>query len=416
MKRSFIPVEPHEHFPIQNLPYGVFSTTANGPRRIGSALGNFVVDLAALQQHGLLPGTFFQAHTLNPFLATGHQMWHEVRATLQSLLDIDNPTLRDDPALRSKMLIPMQDVTLHLPVAIGDYTDFYSSRQHAENMGKMFRDPNNPLLPNWLHIPIAYHGRASSVVVSGTPIRRPCGQMKAADAPAPVFGPSRMLDIELELGVIIGSENQLGAPIPVAEAHQFAFGMVLLNDWSARDIQRWEYEPLGPFLGKNFATSISPWVVPMAALEEFRVPLPVQQPPPLPYLHCTSDWGYDIELEIALTPSQSLQETRIAHTNFRTMYWSIAQQIAHHSSNGCNLKRGDLLGSGTVSGSDPGTYGSLLELTWRGTQPLTFANGEQRTFLQDGDSVQLRGCARGNGYTIGFGEVTGTILPSLAPL
>jgi fumarylacetoacetase len=303
---------------------------------------------------------------------------------------------------------------MHLPVTIGDYTDFYSSKQHAENIGKMFRDPSNPLLPNWLYIPVAYHGRASSVVVSGTPVRRPCGQIKAADAPAPVFGPSRMLDIELELGVIVGAENELGTPIPITEAHQYAFGMVLLNDWSARDIQRWEYEPLGPFLGKNFATSISPWVVPMAALEEFRVPLPVQEPPPLPYLQGAAAWGYDIELEIGLTTSQSLQETRIARSNFRTMYWSIAQQIAHHSSNGCNLKRGDLLGSGTVSGSDPGTYGSLLELTWRGTQPLTLASGEQRTFLQDGDTVQLRGYARGNGgYTVGFGEVTGTVLPSI---
>jgi fumarylacetoacetase len=409
MIRSFIEVADDDHFPIQNIPFGVFSTPLVG-RHIGTAIGGFVLDLTVLQQHGLLPGSSFQSDSLDPFLAGGCDEWRRVRACIQELLDERTPTLRDNHQLRQRVLIPIADATLHLPVTIGDYSDFYSSKQHAMNVGSLFRDPSNPLLPNWVHMPVAYHGRASSVVVSGTPIRRPCGQTKPPDAPLPHFGPSRMLDIELEIGVIIGRGNELGEPIPVDQARQHAFGMVLLNDWSARDIQRWEYEPLGPFLGKNFATSISPWIVTFDALEEFRVAGPQQDPLPLPYLRDAEPCAYDIQLAVSLTTPENREPIRITQCNARELYWSIAQQIAHHTVNGCNLRRGDLLGSGTISGSTPDAYGSLLELTWKGTKPITWPNGNTRTFLHDGDTVSITGYSRGKGYTIGFGEVIGTVV------
>ena len=412
MKQSFIAVSPDSPFPIQNLPYGVFSYSDRSSH-IGVAIGDYVLDLSVLQRKGLLAGDYFQVGRLNPFIKAGKAEWHRVRQVLQELLDRDNPALRDNKALREAVLLPREKVCMHLPVEIGDYTDFYSSKEHASNVGSMLRDPSNPLLPNWLHVPIAYHGRASSVVVSGTDIRRPCGQTKHESKTLPSFGPCRLMDFELEVGCIIGKENKLGEPIPIDQAHEYIFGMVLVNDWSARDIQTWEYVPLGPFLAKNFATSISPWVVTLDALDEFRVPGPVQDPEPLPYLQGAGNWSFNIELEVGLKTPSMAAPAPIARGNFRSMYWNVCQQLTHHASNGCNVKVGDLFASGTISGADPHSYGSLLELTWRGTKPLTLPSGEERTFLRDGDSISLSGLARGDGYAIGFGEVVGAVLPAM---
>jgi len=411
MKHSFISVAPDSPFPIQNLPYGAFRHHTSEVH-VGVAIGDYVLDLTMLQRKGLIPGDFFQSETLNLFIRSGRTTWQKVRSLVQELLDAANPTLRDAQALRQEVLIPRTEVSMVLPVAIGDYTDFYSSREHATNVGSMFRDPTNALLPNWLHVPVAYHGRASSVVISGTNIRRPCGQTKTESKTLPSFGPCRLMDFELELGIIIGQENPLGEPIPIEKAHEYVFGMVLVNDWSARDIQTWEYVPLGPFLAKNLGTSISPWIVPFEALQEFRVPGPRQDPEPLPYLQCSGDWALNIELEVSLRTPSMTTDAPIVRGNFRTMYWNLCQQIAHHASNGCNLKIGDLLASGTISGSAPDSYGSLLELTWKGTKPLKLPSGEERSFLLDGDTVSMRAWAQGHGYTIGFGEVVGTVLPA----
>jgi fumarylacetoacetase len=409
--RSWIEVSSDSPFPIQNLPYGVFSQGSN-ERHIGVAIGDVVLDLTLLQRKGVLAGTYFQTTSLNQFMKQGRAEWKKVRAALQDILSTDNPKLRDDASLRQEVLIAQSKVRMHLPVEIGDYTDFYSSREHATNVGSMFRDPTNPLLPNWLHIPIAYHGRASSVVVSGTDIRRPCGQTKPEAKSEPSFGPCRLMDFELEVGYIIGRENALGEAIPVTQADDYVFGMVLVNDWSARDIQSWEYVPLGPFLGKNLGTSISPWVVTMEALEEFRVPGPVQDPEPLPYLRAPGNCAYDIELSVKLATSTTKEAATICEGNFKSMYWKLPQQIAHHASNGCNLRVGDLIASGTISGKDPASFGSMLELSWRGTKPIRLPSGEERTFLRDGDTVTMTGRCVGQGYTIGFGEVTGTVLPA----
>jgi fumarylacetoacetase len=348
-------------------------------------------------------------------MSCGREAWNEVRATLQCLLDEETPTLRGNRRLRTRALIPVQEVTMHLPVAVGDYTDFYSSKPHATNVGSIFRDKNNPLLPNWLHLPVAYHGRASSLVVSGTPIRRPYGQTKRPEEASPAFGPSLELDFELEIGYFIGQGNILGDPISVTDAQQHLFGLVLVNDWSARDLQRWEYVPLGPFLAKNFGTSISPWVVPFTALQPFRVAGPKQDPTPLPYLSNSEDAAYDIFLEVKLQTSAMAEAHPISRTNFKEMYWSIGQQVAHHTLTGCNLRLGDLLASGTLSGSAKNSYGSLLELAWAGKEPLELPNGERRSFLEDGDTVILTGYAQGDGYRIGLGEVRGTVLPAKAP-
>ena len=320
------------------------------------------------------------------------------------MLRHDNPWLRDNAELRKYCLVPQRDVDMIMPCRIPNYTDFYSSREHASNVGSMFRGPQNALMPNWLHLPIAYHGRASSIVVSGTDIRRPCGQTKADDAPAPSFGPSRSLDFELELGLLIGRGNELGQPITTAQAPDHVFGMVLVNDWSARDIQKWEYQPLGPFLAKNFATSISPWVVTLDALEPFRVAGPKQDTEPLPYLRCAGDWAYDIHLEVWLQSETMKEPVRISATNSRYLYWNICQQIAHHTINGCNLQTGDLLASGTISGPTPDSLGSMLELAWKGTRPIQLPNGETRVFLKDGDRVTMRAWCQGPGYRVGFGE------------
>ncbi|MFQ5582827.1 MAG: fumarylacetoacetase, partial [Calditrichia bacterium] len=321
--------------------------------------------------------------------------------------------LRDNVVLRDRALVLQDDVQMLLPVEIGDYTDFYSSKEHAANVGSMFRDPENALLPNWLWLPVGYHGRASSVVISGTDIHRPKGQMKPEGAEKPVFGPCKLLDFELEMGFFTGPGNQLGHPIPVDQAYEHIFGMVLVNDWSARDIQKWEYVPLGPFLAKNFATSISPWVVTLDALKPFRTRSTKQDPPPLPYLKYKGDWSFDIHLEVLLQTKKQKESQRISLSNFKFMYWNICQQLAHHTVTGCNVRPGDLMASGTISGPTPDSYGSMLELAWRGTKPIKLANGEERKFLEDGDTVIMTGWCQGEGYRVGFGEVCGTVLPAL---
>jgi fumarylacetoacetase len=417
--RSFVPVPADSPFPIQNLPYGAFRHPNLGAAHVGVAIGDHVLDLTLLERHGILAGPTMSAHrvfqdgALNPFLALGKSAWTELRATVSRLLRADTPDLRDQHSIRELALLPRASVQMLLPATIGDYTDFYSSREHATNVGTMLRGADNALMPNWLHLPVAYHGRSSSIVVSDTPIRRPCGQSKPDKADAPLFGPSRSLDFELEVAAVMGPGNTLGQPIPVASALDHVFGLVLLNDWSARDIQAWEYVPLGPFLAKNFATSISPWVVPLEALEPFRTIGPTQVPTPLPYLQGPAGPStFDIRLEVGLKSAKMERPAVICRTNYRHLYWSLAQQVAHHTVNGCNLRPGDLLASGTVSGPTPDSYGSLLELAWRGTKPLTLSTGEQRSFLQDGDTVTMTGWCAGDGYRVGFGEVTGTVTPS----
>ena len=423
----FIDLPADTGFGLHNLPYGVFSTEGVGPR-VGVRLGNTVVDLAALERHGLIaaPGggraPVFSNGSLNAFMALGVDAWDAVRGRLQDLLRADgDEALRASETVRGEALVPLAEATMHLPAEIGDYTDFYSSRQHATNVGSMFRDPDNALLPNWLHLPVGYHGRASSVVVSGTDVVRPSGQQKPDDDAPPVFGPSKLLDIELELGFFVGTGNALGEPVPVEEAGRHIFGFVLVNDWSARDIQKWEYVPLGPFLGKSFATSISPWVVPYAALAPFRIDGEPQDatagnPEPLDYLRQSEPRSLDLALAVALETS-SMREAgqapeTVSRSNASYLYWSPEQQLAHHTVNGCNSRPGDLMASGTISGEDKGSYGSLLELTWRGTEPLT-VGGETRRFLQDGDRVVLSGQAKRGGLTVGFGEVEGTIRPAV---
>lgn len=402
------------HFPLQNLPYGVFSTKGQSPR-VGVAIGDQVLDLATLDEAGLLPaaarGTFAAA-SLNRFIALGKPVWSETRKRLTALLSGEDAALRDNAALRDKALVPMTAAALHLPVEIPGYTDFYSSKEHATNVGRMFRDPDNALLPNWLEIPIGYNGRASSVVVSGTPLHRPNGQIKLPNEARPVFSACRKLDFELEMGFIVGKESALGEPVSTADAPAHMFGMVLLNDWSARDIQQWEYVPLGPFNSKGFGTSISPWVVTMEALEPFRRDNPEQSPQPLPYLQQQARNAYDIALEVALQPQGAAAPSTICRTNFKAMYWTMAQQLAHHTVSGCNVRVGDLMGSGTISGTTPDSYGSLLEMTRNGAEPVTLADGSRRGFLEDGDDVIMTGFCQGEGYRVGFGSVSGKILPA----
>ena len=417
--KSFVPVDPESHFPLQNLPLGVGRPRAGGAPRVLTAIGEMVVDLAELERAGLfahVPGLeagTFAAATLNPFLEQGRGVWRAVRIRLTSILSKENGELRDDETLRARVLFPAADFEMLLPVAIGDYTDFYSSREHATNVGTMFRGAENALMPNWLHLPVAYHGRASSIVVSGTDVRRPRGQVMLDDADTPTFQPTRLFDFELEMGFFIGPGNELGHPISTAYAEDHIFGLVLVNDWSARDIQKWEYQPLGPFLAKNFATSISPWVVPLDALEPFRTAGPPQDPEPLPYLRTNSPGAFDIRLEVSVQPENESKPTLLCTSNPKHLYWSMAQQVAHHTITGCNLHPGDLLASGTISGPTEDSYGSLLELTWRGTKPFTTTGGAERKFLADGDRVTITGWAQGDGYRVGFGEVTGKILPAI---
>ncbi|KRB88924.1 fumarylacetoacetase [Noviherbaspirillum sp. Root189] len=404
---------PDCEFPIQNLPYGIFSTE-HSAARVGVAIGDSILDLTVLAEEGLIacPLTVVTQVRLNDFIALGPIVWRKVREQISALLSASNHTLQGNAALREKALIQQAAATMHLPVEIQGYTDFYSSREHATNVGMLFRDPKNALLPNWSEIPIGYNGRASSVIVSGTPVRRPNGQIKLPDQDRPVFSPCRKLDLELETGFIVGIPNALGEPIPIEEAEKHIFGMVLLNDWSARDFQAWEYVPLGPFNAKTFATTISPWIVTMDALEPFRTLQPTQVPLPLAYLQHTGEHAFDIHLEATLKPETAAEATTITQTNFKYMYWTMAQQLTHHTVSGCNTRVGDLMGSGTISGPTPGSLGSLLEMTFNGREPIKLQSGETRSFIEDGDELTLRGWCQGEGYRVGFGLCTGQVLPA----
>ncbi|XP_017555053.1 fumarylacetoacetase [Pygocentrus nattereri] len=415
---SFIKVDESSDFSYHNLPYGVFSTRDNPRHRIGVAIGDQILDLSVIKHlfNGPVLGQHqdvFDQPTLNAFMGLGYDAWREARKYVQMLLAANESTLRDDAHLRGRAFVDQSSAVMHLPAEIGDYTDFYSSKDHATNVGIMFRGKENALMPNWLRLPVGYHGRASSVIVSGTPIRRPQGQMRPDPTKPPVFGASKQLDVELEMAFFVGSGNKLGEPVPIEKAHEHIFGMVLMNDWSARDIQAWEYVPLGPFLGKNFGTTISPWVVPMEALTPFVEANAVQDPQPLPYLQHQDPYTFNINLFVSIKGEGMREAATICKSNFKYMYWTMKQQLAHHTVNGCNVRPGDLLASGTISGPDPESFGSMLELSWRGSKVIDLGGGESRTFLKDGDEVTITGYCEGRGYRVGFGQCQGKILPAL---
>ncbi|MFT6424630.1 MAG: fumarylacetoacetase [Celeribacter sp.] len=397
----------HHPFPLNNLPYGVFSKGDDDPR-CGVAIGDMIFDIQAAQDAGLIGfGDIFDVPYWNDLMDMGPVAWTTFRTRLIEILAQGSK----DQSAAEPFIIPQSNTTLHMPLAVSEYTDFYAGMQHAKNMGAILR--GSPDLPaNWLHIPVGYNGRASSVVVSGTDIHRPNGQMKAPDADMPSFGPSKRLDIELELGAIVGTGCEMGTPITVDQADEMIFGYVLLNDWSARDIQGWEYQPLGPFQGKAFGTTISPWIVTAEALEPFRAPTPAREKALLPYLDGTKDGLYDIELEVLMQPAGANTATSLSKTNYNRMYYSASEQLCHHAVGGCGMSSGDLLGSGTISGPTPDEYGSLMEKSWAGREPFTLDTGETRTFIEDGDTLTLRGAAKGDGFTIGFGNCTGTIRPA----
>ncbi|MFE9427315.1 fumarylacetoacetase [Kitasatospora sp. NPDC006697] len=397
-EQSWVPVPEGSDFPVQNLPYGVFTPPGSGQPRVGVAIGEQVLDLSAIWA-GTPLGADLATGSLNRFMRRGPREWAYVRERVTGLL-----TDQAERRLVEANLYRIDQVTLHLPVEVADYVDFYASEHHATNLGRMFRPDAEALLPNWKHLPVGYHGRAGTVVVSGTGIRRPSGQFKGPQDPAPVFGRSAKLDIEAELGFVVGAGSALGEPVGVADFAEHVFGVVLLNDWSARDVQSWEYVPLGPFLGKSFATSISPWVVPLAALEAARTATPEQQPQPLPYLVEKEPWGLDIDLRVELNGAV------VSRPPYAGMYWSPAQMLAHTTVNGASLRTGDLYGSGTISGAEPDQRGSLIELTWNGRDPITLPDGDTRTFLADGDTVTITASAPGaDGVRIGFGAVSGTV-------
>ncbi|WP_291136660.1 fumarylacetoacetase [Flavobacterium sp. UBA7663] len=415
-RKSWINVPENSDFPIQNIPFGVFITKED-VITIGTRIGNCAIDMGALQQLGYFEGIeltddMFMQDTLNDFISDGKKTWRLVRNRLAELFDENNPKLRDNNEHREVVIFSVADIEMLLPVQIGDYTDFYSSKEHATNVGKMFRDPENALLPNWLHIPVGYHGRSSTIVPSGIPVHRPYGQTLPNGETTPVFGPSRLVDFELETAFITTDANLMGEPIPVEEAEEHIFGMVLFNDWSARDIQKWEYVPLGPFLAKNFASSISPWIVTMDALEPFRVKGPEQSPEPLPYLQQKGAKAFDINLEVAIQPENAV-ETVVSRSNFKYMYWSMAQQLAHHTINGCRVNSGDMMGSGTISGPTEDSFGSMLELSWGGQKPLKMNDGSERKFINDNDTVIIRGFCQKDNLRIGFGEVSSKLLPAV---
>ncbi|MEE9299178.1 MAG: fumarylacetoacetase [Acidimicrobiia bacterium] len=407
MTQSWVEVPAGSDFPLENLPYGLFD--AGSGARIGVAVGDDVVDVTALANAGMVGhAEALQGPDLNRFLGLGRTAWHEVRLRLTELLTAGNTEIA---AAGLDVVRPQRAVTMLLPFEPGDYVDFYSSIEHATNLGMMFRPDSEPLLPNWRYLPVAYNGRASTVVVSGTDVKRPHGQTKPDDG-EPVEGPTRALDIELEVGFVVGPGNELGAPIDADDAGDHIFGLVLVNDWSARDIQKWEYVPLGPFLGKSFATSVSPWVVTLEAVTPYMVPGPPQDPEPLPYLRTEGDWGLDLQLEVALQVETMDEPHVISRTSFAGMYWTMAQQLAHVTVNGTRIRPGDLFASGTVSGSEPGTYGSLIELTWGGREPIVLSDGTERRYLEDGDTAILRGwCERPGLPRIGFGECVGRVVP-----
>jgi len=415
--RSFLTIAADSDFSIHNLPYGIFSETKDGVRRAGVAIGDKVLDLAALEEAKLLTltgGPYFNKPTLNDFIESGRDNWTAARSQVQSLLSAETATLRDDEQLQAKVLFDQSSVCLHLPLHVPGYTDFYSSKEHATNVGTMFRDPKNALLPNWTELPVGYNGRASTIIVSGQDVVRPSGQIKPNADERPIFSACRRLDFELETAFVVGKPNHIGQPISIDDAWEHIFGMVLLNDWSARDIQKWEYVPLGPFNAKTFASSISPWIVTLDALAPFKTDLPVQEPKPLAYLReHNSDTTYDINLSVEILAEKADEPTVVCNTNFKYMYWSMAQQLTHHTISGCSVQVGDLMGSGTISGSTPDSYGSMLEIAWNATKPVTLSNGETRTFIEDGDTVIMKGYSEKDGIRVGFGEVRGTLLPAL---
>lgn len=413
---SWISYSKESDFPIQNIPFGVFCPVNQQPR-VGSRIGDKVIDLCALFRLEYLNDlnlkeSDLNTDSLNNLMKHGKQTVHLLRERISSIFEINNLELKENTEHQAEVLFDESQINMLLPVQIGDYTDFYSSKEHATNVGIMFRDPTNALLPNWLWIPVGYHGRASSVVVSGTDFHRPKGQIKPNDNEDPIFGASRQVDFELEMGFITYDGVPLGDTIPVEEAENYIFGMCLFNDWSARDIQKWEYVPLGPFLGKNFASSMSAWIVTMEALQPFRVDAPAQDPKVLSYLQYKESSSYDISLQVAIATEKG-EETVVSNSNFKYMYWNMAQQLAHHTVNGCNVRRGDLMGSGTISGPTPDSYGSMLELAWKGTRPLVLSDGSERRFILDNDTVIMRGYCKNERYRIGFGQVIGKVLPAI---
>lgn len=403
-----VEIPAYSDFSIHNIPFGIFSTADKSPR-VGVAIGDQILDLFAVSKLGLFDfdSNVFDNNYLNDFISLGKPVTNKVREDIQQWIQDDNSVLANKPEL----LVKQSDATMHMPVLVRDYTDFYSSIEHATNVGKLFRDPENALLPNWKHLPVGYHGRASSIVVSGTDIHRPKGQTKPPHLDAPIFHPSKRLDFELEMGFIIGKQSALGEPITTKNAEDHIFGMVIFNDWSARDIQKWEYVPLGPFLGKSFASSVSPWVVTMEALKPFRTVGPVQEPKVLDYLQYEGNRNYDVHLEVSITPQGGEEET-ICRSNYKYMYWNMTQQLAHHTVNGCNVNVGDMMASGTISGKDEFSYGSLLEISHGGKKAIQLKNGVERKFIEDGDTIKMKAYAEKDGMRVGFGEVKGTILPS----
>lgn len=413
-RKSWLEIPENSDFPIQNIPFGVFLTKENVVT-VGSRIGDYAIDLGALQELNYFEGIdltddMFMQDTLNDFISDGKKTWRLVRNRIADIFDIENPKLQKNKTHINRVIFKIDEIEMQMPVIVGDYTDFYSSKEHATNVGKMFRDPENALLPNWLHIPVGYHGRSSTIVPSGIPVHRPMGQLMQVGETTPVFGPSRLIDFELEMAFITTDANTMGENIPVHEAEDYIFGMVLLNDWSARDIQKWEYVPLGPFLAKNFATSISPWIVTMDALEPFRTKSVVQNPMPLPYLQQKGKHTFDIHLEVAIEPENVAPKT-VTKSNFKYLYWTMSQQLAHHTSNGCRVNSGDMMGSGTISGSSPESYGSMLELTWSGKNPIKMNDNSERKFINDNDTVILTGYCENNEVRIGFGEVRSKLLP-----
>jgi len=410
-RKSWVFVPENSDFSIQNLPFGIFSAGLGG-KKVGVAIGNQILDLSAVEQLGKLNGlgfdhSDFASSSLNNMMRKGKEAVRELRNVISDLL-LEGSEMEEHA---QSILVDQLKATMHLPIEIGDYTDFYSSEQHAFNVGCMFRDPNNALLPNWKHIPVGYHGRASSIINSGTPIHRPKGQQKPNDTEPPVFGPCKLLDFELEMAFVTFEGKALGDSISTAEATDYIFGLCLFNDWSARDIQKWEYVPLGPFLAKNFASSMSPWIVTLDALEPFRVAGPLQDPAVLPYLKYEGDHHLDIALEVAIKPQQA-EESVVCHSNYKHMYWNMVQQLAHHTINGCDIHAGDVLASGTISGPEEGQFGSMLEISWKGTKPFQMKDGSERKFILDGDTVIMRGHGIKDGVRVGFGEVKTTVLPA----
>lgn len=406
-RKTWLHVEKNSDFPIQNIPFGVFLTKDN-ITTIGTRIGNYAIDLAALHQLGYFEGIpltddIFMQDALNDFISDGRTTWRMVRNRIADIFDKEYQKLKENSKHRDIVIFDISEIEMLLPVDIYDFTDFYSSKNHALNVGKMFRDAENALTPNWLHMPLAYHGRSSSIVISGTKIRRPKGQTFPKDVKNPVFGSSKLVDFELEMGFITTDANKLGKSIDINETDAYIFGMVLLNDWSARDIQKWEYQPLGPFLAKSFATTISPWIVTMDALEPFKVDSPEQDPKPFEYLQQEGKNSYDINLEASIKPKKQKQ-TVVSKTNYKDNYWTMSQQLAHQTVNGCNVRSGDLYGSGTISGPNEGTYGSMLELTMGGSKPIKLVDGTERKFINDGDTVILKGYCKNKKVRIGFGE------------